>query len=154
MGLPSPTTDWEETLPTPYKPLKLSLKLPQRLHTKPSQLLNTPMFTNQLPSEPSNQLQSSPRPSLPAQSLPKSQFLELKSPTSNQSTRPVPTPKPIKLHKPLLPQLLPLPQLPLVPTPLPQLLPSPQLASPLPQLLEPSDTVDTLLEPDTSPVPL
>merc|ERR1712135_122539 len=53
-----------------------------------------------------------------------------------------------------LPQLLPLPQLPLVPTPLPQLLPSPQLASPLPQLLEPSDTVDTLLEPDTSPVPL
>merc|ERR1712135_114521 len=109
-------TDWEETLPTPYKPLKLSLKLPQRLHTKPSQLLNTPMFTNQLPSEPSNQLQSSPRPSLPAQSLLKSQFSELnqssgqlplKSPTSNQSTRPVPTPKPIELHKPLLPQLLP-----------------------------------------------
>merc|ERR1712198_710543 len=33
--------------------------------------------------------------------------LPLKSPTSNQSTRPVPTPKPIKLHKPLLPQLLP-----------------------------------------------
>merc|ERR1712136_526438 len=54
----------------------------------------------------------------------------------------------------LLPQLLPLPQLPLVPTLLPQLLPSPQLALPLPQLLEPSDTVDTLLEPDTSPVPL
>merc|ERR1712136_154671 len=53
-----------------------------------------------------------------------------------------------------LPQLLLLPQLPLVPTPLLQLLPSPQLASPLPQLLEPSDTVDTLLEPDTSPVPL
>merc|ERR1711972_97431 len=53
-----------------------------------------------------------------------------------------------------LPQLLPLPQLPLVLTPLPQLLPSPQLASLLPQLLEPSDTVDTLLEPDTSPVPL
>merc|ERR1711902_177756 len=57
-------------------------------------------------------------------------------------------------------QLLPLPQLPLVLTPLPQLplevtpLASPQLASPLPQLLEPSDTVDTLLEPDTSPVPL
>merc|ERR1719260_540001 len=89
--LPSPTNDWEETLPTPYKPLKLS----QRLHTKPSQLLNTHMFTNQLPSEPSNQLQSSPRPSLPAQSLPKSQFsdlsqssdqLPLKSPTSNQSS--------------------------------------------------------------------
>merc|ERR1712098_469668 len=54
----------------------------------------------------------------------------------------------------------PLPQLPLVLTLLPQLLlvvtplASPQLASPLPQLLEPSDTVDTLLEPDTSPVPL
>merc|ERR1712058_222757 len=31
--------------------------------------------------------------------------------------------------------------------------PLPQLASPLPQLLEPSDTVDTLLEPETSPVP-
>merc|ERR1711902_210466 len=56
---------------------------------------------------------------------------------SNQSTRPVPTPKPIKLHTPLLPQpqLLLLPQLPLVPTPLLQLLPSPQLASLLPQLL-------------------
>merc|ERR1712212_924583 len=129
------------------------------------------MFTNQLPSEPSNQLQSSPRPSLPAQSLPKSQFsdlsqssdqLPLKSPTSNQSTRPVHTPKPIKLLKPLLPQLLPweplllLPQLPLVLTPLPQLpmvlSPLPQLALPLPQLLEPSVTVDTLLEPDNSPV--
>merc|ERR1712223_2251820 len=103
--LPSPTTDWEETSPTPYKPLKLSLKLPQRLHTKPSQLLSTPMFTNQLPSEPSNQLQSSPRPSAPAQFLPKSQSSELnqlldqlplKSPTNNQSTRPAPTPKPIK----------------------------------------------------------
>merc|ERR1712218_395597 len=97
--LPSPTTDWEETSPTPYKPLKLSLKLPQRLLTKPSQLLNTPMFTNQLPSEPSNQLQSSPRPSPPAQSLPNNPFSELnqsldqsplKSMSNNQSTRPVP----------------------------------------------------------------
>merc|ERR1712117_126226 len=53
-----------------------------------------------------------------------------------------------------------LPQLPLVPTLLPQLplvptlLPPPQLALLLPQLLEPLDTVDTLLELDTSPVPL
>merc|ERR1712212_794686 len=72
--------------------------------------------------------------------------------TSNQSTRPVHTPKPIKLLKPLLP----LPQLPWVLTPLPQLpmvlSPLPQLALPLPQLLEPSVTVDTLLEPDNSPV--
>merc|ERR1712110_1357827 len=77
MTLPqSPTTDWEETLLTPSRQLKLLPKSHQKSHTKPSQSLNTPMSTNQLPSEPSNQPQSSQKHSKLAQSLPNNPFSE------------------------------------------------------------------------------
>merc|ERR1711894_76973 len=98
------------------------------------------MFINPLPSEPSNQLQSSPRPSPHPQFSLNNPFLDkkplldqslLKLHTNNPSTRPAPIPKPIKLLTPSLNQLLPLDMLPML---LPQL--SPPVPS-LPQLLPP-----------------